>query len=40
VALLSASTNPDAKDFLKYLESDAAKPAFVKQGFTILNSGS
>jgi molybdate transport system substrate-binding protein len=36
VALLKASTNPDAKAFLDYLESDAAKPAFEKQGFTIL----
>lgn len=40
VALLASSTNPDAKDFLTYLESDAAKPAFTKQGFTILNPGS
>jgi len=40
VALLAASTNPDARDFLTYLESDAAKPAFIKQGFTILHSGS
>ncbi len=40
VALLASSTNPDARDFLKYLESDAAKPAFTKQGFTILNPGS
>ena len=40
VALLAASTNPDAKDFLRYLDSDAAKPAFTKQGFTILHSGS
>ncbi len=39
VALLSASTNPDAKAFLDYLESDAAKPAFVKQGFTFVTSG-
>lgn len=40
VALLASSTNPDAGDFLTYLESDAAKPAFIKQGFTILHSGS
>jgi len=40
VALLAASTNPDAASFLKYLESDAAKPAFTKQGFTIIGSGS
>jgi molybdate transport system substrate-binding protein len=36
VALLSGSTNPDAKAFLAYLESDKATPAFVKQGFTVL----
>jgi len=36
VALLASSTNPDAKDFLAYLESDKAAPAFTKQGFTIL----
>ena len=39
VALLSASTNPDAKAFLAYLESDAARPAFEKQGFTFVASG-
>jgi len=40
VALLAASTNPDAKAFLDYIESDAAKPAFTKQGFTFVTSGS
>jgi molybdate transport system substrate-binding protein len=40
VALLSASTNPDAKAFVDWLESDAAKPAFTAQGFTFVNSGS
>jgi molybdate transport system substrate-binding protein len=39
VALLASSTNPDAKDFLAYLESDKAKPAFEKQGFTFVTSG-
>jgi molybdate transport system substrate-binding protein len=34
VALLASSTNPDAKAFLDYIESEAAKPAFAKQGFT------
>jgi molybdate transport system substrate-binding protein len=36
VALIAASTNPDAKAFLDYIESDAAKPAFTKQGFTFV----
>lgn len=36
VALLTSSTNPDAKAFLDYIESDAAKPAFAKQGFTFV----
>ena len=40
VALLAASTNPDAKAFLTYIESDAAKPAFTKQGFTFVTPGS
>ncbi len=39
VALLSASTNPDAKEFLDWLESDAAKPSFTAQGFTFVNPG-
>ena len=36
VALVAASKNPDAKAFLEYLESDAAKPAYTKQGFTVV----
>jgi molybdate transport system substrate-binding protein len=36
VALLASSTNPDAKAFLDYIESDAARPAFTKQGFIIV----
>jgi molybdate transport system substrate-binding protein len=39
LALLAGSTNPDAKAFLAYLESDRAKPAFVKQGFTFVAPG-
>jgi molybdate transport system substrate-binding protein len=39
VSLLASSTNPDAKDFLAYIESDKAKPAFVKQGFTFVVPG-
>src|SRR6185295_1346155 len=40
VALLAASKNPDAKAFYDFLKSDAAKPAYVKQGFTVLAPGS
>ena len=36
VALTAASKNPDARAFYDFLISDAAKPAFVKQGFTIV----
>jgi molybdate transport system substrate-binding protein len=39
VALLAASTNPDAKEFLAYIESDKARPAFEKQGFTFAAQG-
>ena len=36
IALTTANNDPDAKKFLSFLESAAAKPAFEKQGFTIL----
>jgi molybdate transport system substrate-binding protein len=36
VALLASSKNADAKAFFDFLKSDAAKPAYTKQGFTIL----
>ena len=36
VALLASSDNPDAATLLEYLRSDAAKAAFEKQGFSIL----
>ena len=36
VALIASSENPDAAAFLEYLRSDAAKAAFEKQGFTML----
>lgn len=36
VALTAASKNPDARAFYDFLVSDAAKPAFVKQGFAIV----
>jgi len=35
-ALIKASTNAGAKPFLDYLESPAAAPFFIKQGFTRL----
>ncbi|SRR5579871_57820 len=40
VALTKASTNPDARAFLNYLRSPAARPAFERQGFTVLGPGS
>jgi molybdate transport system substrate-binding protein len=36
VALTKDSTNPGAVEFLKYLRSKAARPAFERQGFTVL----
>jgi len=36
VAMTAASTNPDAQAFFDYLRSDKAKPAYEKQGFTIV----
>jgi molybdate transport system substrate-binding protein len=36
VALVAESDNPDAASLLEYLRSDAAKAAFEKQGFTVL----
>ncbi len=36
IALTAQSKNPDAKKFLAFLHSDAAKPFFEKQGFTVL----
>ncbi|HUC69636.1 MAG TPA: molybdate ABC transporter substrate-binding protein [Stellaceae bacterium] len=36
VALTATSNNPEAAKFLAFLESPAAKPAFAKQGFTVL----
>ena len=41
VALTATSTNPDARDFLAYLASDAAKPAYVEAGLhVVLSPGS
>jgi molybdate transport system substrate-binding protein len=39
IALTKASANPDARAFLNYIRSPAAKPAFERQGFTILGPG-
>jgi molybdate transport system substrate-binding protein len=36
VALIEASANPDAVDFLSYLRSQAATKIFTEQGFEIL----
>ena len=35
-ALTKTSTNPDARAFLRYIHSPAARPAFERQGFTVL----
>jgi molybdate transport system substrate-binding protein len=39
VALTKTTTNPDAQAFLTYIRSPAAKPAFERQGFTVMGSG-
>jgi molybdate transport system substrate-binding protein len=39
IALTQTSTNPDARAFLRYIESAAARPAFEHEGFTVLGSG-
>jgi molybdate transport system substrate-binding protein len=39
VALTKTSTNPDARAFLSYIRSVAAKSAFERQGFTVLGAG-
>jgi molybdate transport system substrate-binding protein len=36
VAVTTASTNPDAGAYVNYLKSPAARPAFEKQGFVVL----
>jgi molybdate transport system substrate-binding protein len=38
IALTGASKSPAAGKFLAFIESPAAKPAFEKQGFTVLNA--
>jgi molybdate transport system substrate-binding protein len=37
VALTKDSNNASAEEFLKYLRSPAARPAFERQGFTVLD---
>jgi molybdate transport system substrate-binding protein len=37
IAQTAASKNPDAAKFLTFLESPVARPAFEKQGFTVLS---
>jgi molybdate transport system substrate-binding protein len=36
IAVTAAATNPEAGAYLNYLKSPAAKPAFEKQGFVVL----
>jgi len=40
VAITTASTIPEAQAFLAFLLSDAARPVFEKQGFTLVDPGS
>jgi molybdate transport system substrate-binding protein len=39
IALTKETTNADAQAFLNYIRSPAARPAFERQGFTILAPG-
>jgi molybdate transport system substrate-binding protein len=39
IALTKTTSNPDAQAFLAYIRSPAAKPAFERQGFTVLGPG-
>jgi molybdate transport system substrate-binding protein len=40
VAMTAGSTNPDAKAFFDFLQSEAAAPAYRRQGFTVVAPGS
>jgi molybdate transport system substrate-binding protein len=40
VALTASSESPDAAAFLDFLKSDAARPAFERQGFVLVSPGS
>ena len=39
LAVTKESTNPDALAFFNFIKSPAARPAFEKQGFTVLGPG-
>jgi molybdate transport system substrate-binding protein len=39
IALTKDSTNPDARAFLNFIRSPAARPIFERQGFTVLGPG-
>ncbi len=39
IAMTRTSRNPDARSFLSYIRSPAARPAFERQGFTVLAAG-
>ena len=39
IALTKESANPEAQAFLSYVRSPAARPAFERQGFTVLAPG-
>jgi molybdate transport system substrate-binding protein len=39
IALTKDSTNPEAQAFLAYIRSPAARPAFERQGFTVIAPG-
>jgi molybdate transport system substrate-binding protein len=39
IALTKESTHPDAQAFLNFLRSPAARPAFERQGFTVMGPG-
>jgi accessory colonization factor AcfC len=38
--MTALSKNPDARAFFDFMISDAARPAYEKQGFTIVRTGS
>jgi molybdate transport system substrate-binding protein len=40
VAMTAGSTDPEARRFFDFLSSDAAAPAYRKQGFTVISPGS
>ena len=39
VAMTASSTNPEARAFFDFMRSDKAKPAYEKQGFTMIAPG-